>query len=93
MALRPRGRFVTCGNTTGDSVDGAVDRLPVPHGLCASSAAIPTARTSSRRRWDTFCGGGFDVVIDSEWPLVEAAAAQQKMLESDFFGKIILRPT
>jgi NADPH:quinone reductase-like Zn-dependent oxidoreductase len=31
-------------------------------------------------------------VIDSEFPLADAGAAQQKMLESNFFGKILLRP-
>ena len=42
--------------------------------------------------WNAFCDGRFDAVIDSEFPLAEAGAAQQKMLTSDFFGKILLRP-
>ena len=48
------------------------------------------AATSSRRRVSAFCDGRFDAVIDSEFPLAEAGAAQQKMLTSDFFGKILL---
>jgi NADPH:quinone reductase-like Zn-dependent oxidoreductase len=39
-----------------------------------------------------FCDGGLDPVIDSEFALADAGAAQQKMLRSDFFGKILLRP-
>jgi len=31
-------------------------------------------------------------VIDSAFPLSEAAAAQQKMESGDFFGKILLHP-
>jgi NADPH:quinone reductase-like Zn-dependent oxidoreductase len=92
MALRPRGRFVTCGNTSGD-------QLTVPsigylyHMGLRILGSDPYRPHEFAQAWDAFCAGGFDVVIDSEWPLVEAAAAQQKMLESDFFGKILLRPT
>jgi NADPH:quinone reductase-like Zn-dependent oxidoreductase len=32
------------------------------------------------------------VVVDSEFALADAADAQNKMLSSDFFGKIILQP-
>jgi NADPH:quinone reductase-like Zn-dependent oxidoreductase len=91
MSLRPRGRFVTCGNTTGD-------QLTVPsigylyHMGLRILGSDPYRPHEFAQAWDAFCAGGFDVVIDSEWPLVEAGAAQQKMLQSDFFGKILLRP-
>jgi hypothetical protein len=59
---------------------------------CLRSATCTTWVSRSRQRsvslarvaqaWDAFCAAEFDVVIDGEWPLVEAAAAQQKMLES-----------
>ena len=51
--------------------------------------------------WSTFCegvgSGRFTAPwrprgVDSEFPLSDAAQAQQKMLDSDFFGKILLRP-
>jgi NADPH:quinone reductase-like Zn-dependent oxidoreductase len=91
MSLRPRGRFVTCGNTTGDQLTVPSIGYLYHFGLqiLGSDAYRPHEFAQA---WDAFCAGGFDVVIDSEWPLVEAAAAQQKMLESDFFGKILLRP-
>jgi hypothetical protein len=31
-------------------------------------------------------------VIDSTFPLADAGAAQEKLLRSDFFGKILLLP-
>ena len=34
----------------------------------------------------------FDAVVDSVFPLADGAAAQDKMLRSDFFGKILLEP-
>ena len=40
--------------------------------------------------WKTFCEGDFQVVVDSEFALLDAAPAQEKMLASDFFGKIVL---
>jgi NADPH:quinone reductase-like Zn-dependent oxidoreductase len=42
--------------------------------------------------WNTFCSSDFEVAIDSEFALTDAAEAQDKMMQSDFFGKIILRP-
>jgi NADPH:quinone reductase-like Zn-dependent oxidoreductase len=42
--------------------------------------------------WDKFCEGDFSVVIDSEFALADAADAQEKMMASEFFGKILLRP-
>ena len=50
-----------------------------------------------RRRIDRvdregYAAGEIDVVIDSEFALSDAGQAQDKMLSSDFFGKIILKP-
>jgi NADPH:quinone reductase-like Zn-dependent oxidoreductase len=42
--------------------------------------------------WQRFCQGGFEVIIDSTFPLAQAAAAQAKMLAGDVFGKILLTP-
>ena len=90
-SLVPRGRFVSSGNTTGDTLTvpsiGYLFHMGIQ--ILGSDAYRPHEFAQA---WDAFCAGGFDVVIDSEWPLVEAAAAQQKMLDNDFFGKIVLRP-
>jgi NADPH:quinone reductase-like Zn-dependent oxidoreductase len=85
------GRIVECGNTTGD-------QLTIPsigylyHMGLRVLGSDPYRYGEFARAWDAFCAGGFRSVIDSEYPLADAAAAQQKMLESDFFGKILLRP-
>ena len=42
--------------------------------------------------WKQFCAGDFKITVDSRFPLAAAADAQQKMIESDFFGKILLIP-
>ena len=42
--------------------------------------------------WADFCAGHYDVVIDSVFPLEQAAEAQEKMVSNDFFGKILLAP-
>ncbi|GIR14265.1 MAG: hypothetical protein CM15mP25_0200 [Gammaproteobacteria bacterium] len=42
--------------------------------------------------WSTYCTGEFESVADSIFPLSEGAVAQNKLLQGDFFGKIILEP-
>jgi NADPH:quinone reductase-like Zn-dependent oxidoreductase len=90
-SLATRGRFVTCGNTTGD-------QLTVPsigylyHTGIRILGSDPYRYDEFARAWDVFCSGNFESVVDSVFPLVDVAQAQQKMLDSDFFGKILLRP-
>lgn len=89
-SLATRGRFVTCGNTSGD-------QLTVPsighlyHSGIRILGSDPYRNDEFAPAWHAFCDG-LEPVIDSEFPLAEAGAAQQKMLTSDFFGKILLRP-
>lgn len=91
FSLGLRGRFVTCGNTTGD-------QLTIPsigylyHMGIQILGSDPYRRDEFVPAWDAFCSGRFSVVIDSEYPLAEAGDAQQKLLRSDFFGKILLKP-
>ena len=91
FALAVRGRMVVCGNTTGDVVS-----IPSLGHLYHLGLRIygsdPYRPEEFGPVWDQFCNGDFDIVIDSEFPLSEAAAAQEKMLNSDFFGKILLLP-
>lgn len=90
-SLALRGRFVTCGNTSGD-------QLTVPsighmyHSGIRILGSDPYRSDEFAPAFTAFCEGGFDPVIDSEFPLADAGAAQQKMLTSNFFGKILLRP-
>lgn len=89
------GRLVNCGNASGDTATiGSLGHLF--HNGLRIMGSDPYRPDEMGPLWDTFCNGigsgEFTAVIDSEFPLSEAAAAQQKMLESDFFGKILLRP-
>lgn len=90
-ALATGGRFVTIGNTSGD-------QLTIPsighmyHSGLRILGSDPYRNDEFAPAWRAFCAGDFDAVIDSEFPLAEAGAAQQKMLTSNFFGKILLRP-
>lgn len=90
-SLATGGRFVTIGNTSGD-------QLTIPsighmyHSGLRILGSDPYRRDEFEPAWRAFCDGTFDAVIDSEFPLSEAGVAQQKMLTSDFFGKILLRP-
>jgi len=91
LALAVRGRMVVCGNTTGDVV--SIPSLGHLYHLgLRVYGSDPYRPEEFGPVWNQFCSGDFAVVIDSEFPLSEAAAAQEKMLDSDFFGKILLRP-
>ena len=91
FALAIKGRIVTCGNTTGDTV--TIPSLGMLFHLGLQVRGCDPYRPEEFGPiWELFCSAGFEVVVDSEFPLSEAAAAQEKMLNSDFFGKILLRP-
>jgi NADPH:quinone reductase-like Zn-dependent oxidoreductase len=89
-SLATYGRLVTCGMTTG------ADLKLNGQGLFGRQRTI----------LGSFMGGKADLVealkfidqhklravIDSEFPLKEAAAAQKKMESREFFGKILLHP-
>lgn len=91
FALGIRGRLVNCGNSSGD--EATIPSLGyVFHSGISILGSDPYRPEEFGPVWDTFCAGAFDVVIDSEFALEDAAEAQNKMLASDFFGKIILKP-
>jgi NADPH:quinone reductase-like Zn-dependent oxidoreductase len=89
-SLATYGRLVTCGVTSGGEVKLNVQAL----------------FGRQRTIMGSFMGGKGELmdvlkligqrklrpVIDSAFPLAEAAEAQKKMDSRDFFGKILLRP-
>lgn len=91
FAIGIKGRLVTCGNSSGDTATipslGYVFHSGIS--ILGSDAYRPDEFGPV---WQTFCEQRFPVVIDSTFPLADAAAAQQKMLANDVFGKILLRP-
>lgn len=91
FALGARGRLVTCGNSSGDQA--TIPSLGyVFHSGISILGSDPYRPDEFAPAWERFCHGGFDVHIDSTFPLAAAADAQQKMLSNDVFGKILLIP-
>ncbi len=91
FGLGVHGRLVNCGNSSGD--DATIPSLGyLFHSGIKIMGSDPYRPEEFGPVWDTFCSGDFDVVIDSEFALADAGEAQNKMLASDFFGKIVLRP-
>jgi NADPH:quinone reductase-like Zn-dependent oxidoreductase len=91
FALGLHGRLVNCGNASGDEAT-----IPSLGYLFHSGIAIlgsdPYRPEEFGPVWDNFCAGHYEVVIDSVFPLEQAAEAQTKMTTNDFFGKILLTP-
>ena len=91
FAIGIGGRLVNCGNSSGD--EATIPSLGyVFHSGIKIIGSDPYRPEEFGPVWDEFCEGDFEVVIDSEFALADAAEAQAKMLSSDFFGKIILKP-
>lgn len=90
FALRPRGRLVFCGSTTGAE---ATINLPYTyHFGLKLLGADPYTYAEFAEMLDHYWTGGYHPVIDSEFALVDAAAAQRKLESGDVVGKVLLRP-
>jgi NADPH:quinone reductase-like Zn-dependent oxidoreductase len=91
FTLAPKGRLVTCGNTSGDQATipslGFVFHMGIT--IRGSDPYLPEEFAST---WDTFCSGGFTSAIDEQYPLADAAAAQTRLEANDVVGKVVLRP-
>lgn len=91
FALGIGGRLVSCGNTSGDNA--VIPSLGFMFHNRVSVLGSDAYRPDEfGPAWSTFCNGSFEVAIEREFGLDEAAAAQELMLSGDFFGKILLRP-
>lgn len=95
FALAVHGRLVNCGNSSGD--EAVIPSLGyLFHSGISIKGSDPYRPEEFGPVWESFCNGyatgEIDVVIDSTFSLADAAQAQDKMLSSDFFGKIILTP-
>jgi len=89
-SLATYGRLVTCGVTSGGevklNVQGLFGRQRAILGSFMGGKAelVEALKLIARRK--------LRAVIDSAFPLQEAAAAQRKMESREFFGKILLHP-
>jgi NADPH:quinone reductase-like Zn-dependent oxidoreductase len=89
--LAKGGRLVTCGATSGPSVPLDLRyvfsrQLTILGSMMGTRAELEqVAQLMGQRK--------LQPVVDSVIPLREARAAQERMLNRDVFGKLILRPT
>ena len=91
FSLRPRGRLVTCGNTTGDQA--TIDSLGyLFHMGIQIRGSDPYRYSEFADAWSVYTSNEFHSPVDSVFALEDAAQAQDKMMRSDFFGKILLEP-
>lgn len=91
FALAPRGRLVNCGGTSGNSP--VIPNLGYMYHMGLQIlGSDPYRYEEFAPAWSTYCSGDFRSVVDSIFPLSDGAAAQDKLLSGDCFGKIILEP-
>ncbi|MGZ8692073.1 MAG: zinc-binding dehydrogenase [Gaiellaceae bacterium] len=87
-ALRPGGRLVCFGDTGGDLAEVDVDRL------FFSQLRIQGTTMGSPREFDALLEhvetAAWRPVIDSVFPLRDAAAAHERLDDPDRFGKVVL---
>jgi len=89
-SLRPRGRLVTCGATSGHEVTLDLGQLH-QKGIQIIGSDSYTYE-EFERVLALYWQGGFQQIMDSEFPLAEAGNAQRRMENEDFTGKILLKP-
>ena len=90
-SLASNGRLVTCGATTGPEVKIDLRALFARHRSLFGSYMGNKAELLEVLKF--VFAGKLHPVIDSTFPLHEAAAAQKRMEERQNFGKIILEPS
>jgi len=90
FAIRPRGRLVNCGNTSGDTAT-----IPSLGYLFHSGISIigsdPYRYHEFADAWRVYGELSPPVVVDTEYALADAAEAHRRMEAGDFFGKLLLR--
>ena len=89
-SLATNGRLVTCGATTGADVKIDLRALFARHRSILGSYMGSKAELLEVLK--LIFSGKLHPVIDSTFPLQEAAAAQKRMEGREQFGKIILQP-
>lgn len=86
--MRPGGRLVTCGATTG--TDSGFDiRVLFSRELNVLGSMLGCLRESHRVA-ELFAAGKLKPVVDSVLPLAEAQAAHKKLEDRAVFGKVVL---
>ena len=90
FTLRPRGRVVFCGSTTG--VDATFNLPHAYHFGLRLLGADPYSFAEFGEMLDHYWTAGYEPVVDSEWSLDEIGAALAKLESGDVVGKVLVRP-
>lgn len=89
-ALRPRGRLVFCGNTSGSE---ATFDLPYAYHFGLRLLGVDSySRREFAEMLDHYWTGGYEPVIDSEFALSDLAAAQARLESGSVIGKVLILP-
>lgn len=89
-SLRPGGRLVFCGTTTGASTTIVLPRL---YHAGLSLLGVPSQSYADfASMLEQYWRLGLSSVVDVELPLESAAEAHARLERNDFFGKIVLVP-
>ena len=89
-AMAPGGRLVTCGATTGSQL--TLDARYLFSRQLTIMGAYMGTRAELVQAVNHMAAGALLPVIDSVFPLQEARVAQERMLDRQVFGKIVLVP-
>ena len=88
-AVRPEGRIVVCGATTGPNPPAALHRVWWKQlSILGSTMGTPD---DFQAVWDLIDAGRLRPVVDSVFPLAEAAQAHERLEAGRQLGKIVLR--
>ncbi len=87
-SLRPTGRLVTCGSTTGRF--GQTDIWSLFFKQISLLGSYGWTAKEFSPVWDLIGKGVFRPIIDRTFPLAETAAAQQYLLDRKQFGKVLI---
>ena len=88
-SMAPRGRLVNCGVTSGGKAEIDIRYIFVKQFSLMGS--YMGGRGELLKVLSFFENGKLKPVVDSVFPLREAAAAQSRMEKSEHFGKIVLK--
>ncbi|HMC67759.1 MAG TPA: zinc-binding dehydrogenase, partial [Mycobacteriales bacterium] len=89
-SVRPGGRIVVCGATSGYTVETDLPRVFFTQVDILGSTMGTRGELASLLAF--LAGSGVRPVIDSTFPLAEARAGFARLLEDGLFGKVVLVP-
>ena len=88
-SLRPGGRVVTCGSTTGPNVEISMPRLFFRHQEIIGSTMFDHEDFAQVTSW--IASGDLPVLVDSVYDFEDLPAALARMKAGDQLGKLVIR--